>query len=472
MLGQKRHRRCRLGRSVLKIFGAAWALSCLGVTSSAALAQPTYETEGVEAVRLLDLLAAVREGHPELKQEKASLDGVRAEILAASAAYRPSLSFRGEYGYTERDGAFAGGVDFDEEIEPRLLSVEVNQILYDGGRRSLDLFISTSGVKAAEARLKDRERVVIERVIERYVDLAKARAALSRQEAITTLFEQQLSGAEKRLRAGQAVRSEIAQLEARLAEARAEAATSRQTFELARSELSVMAGASIGRTAPVPDAAVPDITVDEARLLARKVSPLIRSLKIDLKIAQMALGKAARENWPTVTLFARANRTEEQTATIDEDNSYAAGVSLNVPIYRGGAGTASRRRAAAAVREARYALRDAELRVDTALMTAWARYQSSSAVRVSQEQRVAFEKEAYEAVDRGRGLGNNSVTDVSIALERLLAAEIALAEAQLDEKQAAMSVNLLIMDLDSFAGQLSPGTGQMAAATAQTGAAR
>ncbi len=233
------------------------------------------------------------------------------------------------------------------------LSAGLTWTLLDGGRARLDRAMARHGASAASAGAEAARNTLVHDVTRAFYGALQARAFVSVQDDQVRSLEESLRVARERLAAGSAVRSDVLNLEVRLAQAREDLIRARNAVRLAVAGLN----AAIGRDLASPDNLVPDERAELPALPAAEDASLSRP---ELRAAERleaarraGFERARREFRPTLRAFGEADWDGADTG--DLEASYLAGVQVDWEIFDAG-----RRRAAVQEAGARWAQARAE----------------------------------------------------------------------------------------------------------------
>lgn len=382
---------------------------------------------------VVHLLLAADDHHPALRQAREQLRGEYTEIGRANAAYRPRLSAQGRLLATQRNARLQTGLDFDEDATQRSASVTLEQTLYEGGRRGLAKQIAVLRVSIAEAALERSRREVYERLIDDAYGLAAARAIEGLQTRLIVALTEQVAAANARVNAGEASDTDVAIAQSRLELARAELLSAQLTRETAAAALASATGHTGGApVVPLPTEAeavtfAPDI-ID--RIV--KADPAVEVAELREAIARGEKLLAMRAHSPVLALSASASTAEEVSPAIDESDELAVGLTLSVPLYRGGVGRAERQRAASDVLAAALAAREAERQARLQAQRLQAEIIAAAASVGAGQRRADAARQASQGFEVGSKAGFYGTRETVDAIAEEITAGIALVRARRD----------------------------------------
>tara|TARA_R110002110_G_scaffold205066_7_gene417130 strand:- start:268659 stop:270068 length:1410 start_codon:yes stop_codon:yes gene_type:complete len=444
----------------------AAALSALALSITAVTTQ---------ADSLLDIYELALENDAQLKAEKAQYLAAREVENLERSRLLPQLSA----GYSYRDSdtdSESKSRDFNlpglplinttsnTDIETDGYSVSLNQPLFD-----LPAWFSfQSGQelsKQAEANFAANQQNLIVRVVEAYLLVLRAKDNLAASQAQERAFERQLEQTQQRFEVGLIAITDVYEAQAARDLAQVNRIVDENNVSVALERLSVLTGQSHSNL---------QVLKDDFSILPP--DPIDRAAWVDFSLENNFRLQAARYGEEAARQTAKANKMEHAPKIVagyeysdfstsgsrdvtpdtgfitppdndQEDQTWQ--ISLNLPLYSGGAISANRRRAAEEFNAAR------ENRINLVRNTV-TDTRSLHMTVVSDVSRIAARKQSIissrsslDATQAGYEVGTRNVVDVLNAQNTLFAAERDYANSRYD-----YIINL--MRLKQLAGLLSP----------------
>jgi outer membrane protein TolC len=139
--------------------------------------QAALQPAGPAQAALADLLEEARRRRPERRALEDRVSAARARTDAAGAARRPQLAANAGYDYARPNPRIFPRAD--EWNDSWDVSVNVSWPLWDGGRAGAARAEAAAGVRAAEARAADFDRLLAFEVQQRQLDLESSLAAIA-----------------------------------------------------------------------------------------------------------------------------------------------------------------------------------------------------------------------------------------------------------------------------------------------------
>jgi len=351
-----------------------------------------------------------------------------AAVRAISALY-PVISFAGN-----------AARDLDADTLSATATLVGSLSLYQGGQRAAAIAAARETVSATRQELIALEQQVLLDAVTAYLGVWENMQVVGARERNVRVVEEQLRAARDRFEVGEDTRTDVAQAEAQLAEARSNLAAAQGALEIGRELFALAVGRDPGGlSGPGEMPRLPD-TEAAAEALARQSHPAVQSLRHQVTAAELAVDQARGQLRPQVGLEARLGRVIQDPTPSREGGTATLSLSLSQPIYRGGQIASLERSALAQVEAARFSLNQQVLRNAQGVGNAHARLRIASAQIEASEQRIAAAQLAFEGVREEASLGARTTLDVLDAEQTLLEARIGRIQATTDLFEAAYAI--------------------------------
>ena len=408
---------------------------------------------GAGAETLADAIALAYETNPTLQAERAQVRIIDEEYPQAQAGLRPTVSADGGYSYQGETISEPGTPNYSVTGGTTTAVVTITQPLYTGGLTAAHLDTAQADILAERENLRHTEIGVLTSVVGAYLDVRRDAEQMAISQDNVNVLARQLTETSAKFEAGTLTRTDLAQSQARLAQARAAYAA--------------VVGQNPGELAAEPPIAplLPP-TVDAAFDAAEQNNPQIRQAD-DAELASAArLAEAKAQSRPTVSVSGQYGYVGEQEGISGGFNS-AVGVfeselggsvtaNLTVPIFTGGLNSSLIRQAAEQDNVNRINVESARRQVLQAISQAWNQLLGARANLVSDEEQVKSDAVAFDGVTQEQKVGLRTVLDVLNAQQELETSQLQLVGARHDEYVAAAAVLAAAGALD--ARPLSPDT--------------
>jgi outer membrane protein len=315
-----------------------------------------------------------------------------------------------------------------------VLQLVVNQPIYTGGRLNNAYGITTASLDASKLEL-DRTRQEIEyRVVETfYAALMNERGVAVADEQIR-LTEKQLELARARFEAGTVARLDVLQAEVELANARARRIQARAQVDTAmqalRGVLSLPQQQALRLEGSLDEMVVGHAREELDQRLPER--PDLRAFTARREMAEYASHLAQSEWKPNLAFTGNMQYQQDDVgALLGRDNqSYAFGLQLSVPLFAAPGAAARRTVAQAQMRQAEHGLRYATDHARLELESAWTALESSAEVVATQEKALELARESVAIAQVSYENGVITSAELNDAQVRLLQTEWLLMQAK------------------------------------------
>ena len=419
------------------------ALSALLITL---LTGAAAQLQGAAAQTLEESLVLAYQNNPALQAERARLRAVDEEVPEALAGWRPTVEFAGDIGtsYSRTDGDVPNRGS--HTVVPHGVGLSVVAPLYEGGRVAAQVESAESRVDAGRAQLRVVEQSILFETATAYMDVLRYRAEIEHSRSSERVVGRQLQAARDRLEVGEVTRTDVAQAEARLAQAVAERVAAEGGLMSAHAMYRQVTGAVPGSLSwPKAPMGLPE-TEEEALALALAVdgNPSIGAASSIAAAAQADIEAAAAALQPRVSVVGDVRQRYDNSDKIDSTTDASLRATLSVPLYQGGAASARLRQVKQLAAQRRLELDQARRTVQEQVSHAWRALTSARAQITAFESQVAATAVALEGVEQETRVGLRTTLDVLDAEQERFKAQINLVRTQRDEIVAAYQVKSAI----------------------------
>lgn len=317
------------------------------LSSAAFLLMGAYDAQAQTGPTELTLQQAVSKGimtNPEYGVVAASRRATDEELRQAYALYFPSVDFRGDAGveYTDDPGTRGGLDNDDDETLTRYdASLTLTQMLFDGFETKYENQRQRARVASSAHRVRETSELVGLTIIEFFLEVMRQRELLSisRDNVADhiTIMEQIQDG----VSAGSATQADMEQAKARLASARAQEATIRQSLRIAESNFNREVG-EMPKDLILPMVPVNALsaTVEDEVKQVLASSPTLDIFEADIDVAFAEYKGTGSTLYPELDLQLNARQGNDLGGVEGKDQSASALVVMNWNLYRGGGDTA------------------------------------------------------------------------------------------------------------------------------------
>ena len=410
---------------------------------------------------LLQTYELARQGDPQLSAAESNRLAIREGSVQARAAMLPQIGGSASLSRnrTDSDGIQAFGTtlvpdDGSNDSTTRQFGVRLDQMVFDLGNFTR-LKSRNALSRSSDFQLESANDSLVTRTSAAYFTVLVALETLAAAEAAETALQKQFDFASKRLEVGLAPITDVHEARATYDSARANTILRRNEVEDAYQALAEITGQPVRDLQGLPEDFQPVLPasegVDEWVQMAIDNNPALQATAYQLQSAEADIQTARSGHWPTIYLGGNYGDTNTDGSTTDnieditrnfESNSQSRsiGVTLNVPIFSGGA-TQSGVRQAIALRDV---TQDELVQQRRALERNTRNAYQALVAGISEieARRLALfsARSALDASQVGLEVGTRTVLDVLTNQQNLFTAQQALAQARYNYLQ-----NLLLL---------------------------
>lgn len=396
------------------------------------------------AETLADAIAAAYLTNPSIGAARAQVRQFDEGVPIAQSAMRPTADLSGNvtqelsdrFGDTGR--IWNGGVN-------------IRQPIWEGGRVRANVSAAEARIEAARVRLQAAEFQLVTDTVTAYADVIRNAEVVRLNENQVRVLEQQLRASQDRFEVGDLTRTDVAQSEARLAQARANLIASRGQQVVIDQAYQRLVGRLPRNLAPLPPLPPIPATAEQARDAAFVSNPLLRASRLDERAAADDVRAVKAGRLPSVGVTVGAGYTHA-TGNIAAITGFSPqiGVSAGMPLFTGGLIAAQVRQAQARQSELLETISQTERLVSEAATDNWALVKTADAVIDSAEVQVRANALAAEGVRQENEVGSRDILDVLNAEQELLNSRVTLAQAERDRYVATFELLEAMGDLDAL----------------------
>jgi outer membrane protein len=395
------------------------------------------------AETLADALIAAYRNSNLIEQNRAVLRAADEDVAQAISALRPTLDFIVSAEYVYQENPTADFIVLREGLTAigRLVA---EMVLFDFGRRELRIEATKETVLATREALIDIEQQVLLAAVVAYVDVRLQEEFVSLRENNVRVIGEQLRAAQDRFEVGEVTRTDVAQAEARLAQARAGLVSAQGDLTIARERYRAATGNYPGNLAPLPTPPRTAESLEAARSVAERTHPSIRQAQRQVAAADLLVQLAKADTRPSVTGSATLGNLEGGLA------QHSVGINLRQNLYSGGRLASVIRQAIANREQANSALQQTILNISENVGVSWARIDVADATISATLQQIDAAQIAFEGVREEANLGARTTLDVLDAEQDVLDARNARLQAEAERYisayQLLLSMGLLTVE--------------------------
>jgi outer membrane protein len=412
----------------------------------------------VAADTLTEAMVSAAESNPTLAAQRARLRATREALPQAWAEALPQVSITGTAQARDADAPFDTPRDEDWDA-----SVSASQLLFGSGRVLASTRAARAQIRGAVADYDLTLQTLLLDVTRAYADVRQAQQIVAAREQTVSNLTRLLEYAQAQFDAGVVTRTDVAQSQARLAQARTLLVQAQGQLAASVQAYLRLVGRPPSDLQPPASATGLPPQLDIALDTAGRESPVLRSAVADTELADANVDVSAAQGRPRVTLEAGQSIGDDFDDDTADSLADTVGVRVSVPIFQGGI-VRSRTRQQRALRAAsNLELAAAQRFVQEDVTNAWTGLASARAAVESAREQVEASELAYEGVRLEQETGLRATFEVLEQEQNLLDARLALAQAERDlvvaERQMLASVGSLAVP--ETAGSAPPSDDQL-----------
>jgi len=377
---------------------------------------------------LLEVYAQARASDPVLAAAEAARGIAREGVDQARAPLLPQWSLQGSLQQTRGGG-------LDQQQRQRELTSRISQVLLDLGRVA-QLRSAEARAEGQEALLQSARQALAVRVARAYFGVLGAGDTLATVQANEEAFARQVSQAEARFAAGLGSQVDIEQARTYHALSRSNTVAARKALADAREALAEITGRMPGPLRTLGDLPRPQPPEPAERetwvQAALRDNPALRAEALTLDASEQALDAARAAHLPTLSLGLDSSRLNQwpQAGAGNGRSQTTLGLSLNLPLYAGGATESQRRQAAYQRDSARETLEQRRRQVQRETLEQFEAVLAGVAQIEITRAAVEAAGKALAATQAGQELGTRTMTDLLLAIQNQAAARNAHSQAR------------------------------------------
>lgn len=367
------------------------------------------------AETLKQALTAAYENNPVLSSALYNVKATAENVGLAASATRPKIgagaSIEDKFGTSAPppgSGAF-------NTLGPLTLGFSYNQTLFDNNKTDAKVKQAKAATEATLQNLRATEQQVLLAVVTAYMNVIQYTQLVALRADNVKFYQTQVKSAQDRLNLGEGTKIDVSQAQASLASGQAQyeaARASLQTFEATYEQWVGHKPRNLTNAYRL-NGLVP-ATLEEALASADERHPSILAAKAGIAAAQFASDAAEAAFGPELDATGQVGTQFPNTGPGTTTSGIAGSLklSLSLPLYSGGALSASARQANMNAIKSDLDAQAARASVHQQVVAAWATLQNSNAQISSAQAAVNAGQLALEGVIQERDVGQATTLDV------------------------------------------------------------
>ena len=391
------------------------------------------------AESLLEALSATYGYNPRLDAERAFARGTDEEVARAMSGYRPTVTGEADVSWQREDQRPSSPLD--GVTKPRGYQIQGIQPLFRGFRTYNAVNNAEATVRAERENLRDVERQVLLQAVTAYMDVVRDQELVRLNENNVNVLSRELKAAQDRFAVGEVTRTDVAQAEARRADAVSRLDAARANLRTSRGSFQQVVGhPPEGLSWPAsPEEDIPR-SLQDAVAIGNNENPLVVASLYREQAAKYLVDQIRGELLPSVQLEASYTDRFAPATTIDELETGIVTGRMTIPIYEAGDVYARVRQAKQNHIGALQQIEQVRTEQQQTLVAAWSQLEAARAQIESETVSVESNKVALQGVREEEKVGQRTLLDVLNAELEYLNSQVLLEQARHDEVVAAYGV--------------------------------
>lgn len=410
-------------------------------------------SSGAMAETLSDVLSYTYENSLTINAERAGLKATDESVAQAKSGYRPTVIGEGNIGRSHVQSIYNnefGSDKMDQDLDPNALSISFVQPVFSGLSTYNSVKAAKSQVQSARSNLNNTEQATLLDAISVYMDVIRDKAVLKLQINNEKVLRRHLDSYQKRFKAGELTRTDVAQSEARLSGATANRIAAEGNLQVSNANYFDVVGLEPAEQMDdVSDSTIRlPKSLDEAIQLALASNPQVKAYEHAVKAAGYTVSAKKGALAPQIDVSAAAAK-QHDNSTFKRNDTWEVMANMRVPLYQSGSEYSEIRAAKHTENQYRILLSKIRQTVRSQTISAWENYTSNKAQINSIKAQIKASKIALDGVIREAQVGSRTVLDVLDAEQEHLDNQVSLVKVHRDEIVSAFT-------LLSAIGQLNP----------------
>ena len=386
----------------------------------------------VSAETILGAMAKAYENNPDLNAARAGLRATDEGVAIAKSGYRPQVAGSAAVSANRTD---VGGLPITRDTVDSSVGVTFTQSLFDGFQTKNNVRAAEASVFGGRQDLLNTEMSILLSAAQIYANVVRDAQIVNVRRQNLEFLREQRNAAQARFDVGEGTRTDIALAQAQLESARASLLAAQAQYKSSVAVYVQIVGiAPKNLKSPSPNRKAIPGSSSAAVQVGLREHPSILSARYTVDAAAFSVKAAEGTLLPSVTLQGTVTHADGGTTTS------SLGANLSVPIYQGGAASASVRQAKETLGQARILVDSARREVQQNIVTDWAQLEASNASIAANQAQVQAAKLALAGVVEERKVGQSTTLDVLETQSNVLSAQESLAQSQRDAVVASYSL--------------------------------
>ena len=398
---------------------------------------------------LYDTLSKAYNTSPLLKSHRIKLEAINEELAKALSKNRPQINLYGSIGSDETTTVNTSGVESKKNNNPKSVTLEIEQNLYDFGRTKSLINIADNSIFAQRADLRNQEQEILLEASKIYLALLASAEINKLAKNNLLLLQKHYQATNDKFNLGESTSTDLSLAKARYLRARSDEIRSKGNIEKERSKYFSLIGTEAPKKLYFPKIkiAIPKNLKDISEATLQGYPKIIAS-GFRKKLSFIKISSAASELLPTIDLNLSAQNAWAPNTFFDEYENYKMEFNFKFPLYSGGYNYSNVRQKK---KEAMQSSKILDFNIKKALKEVeilWIELNSLDAQLVSINSAINANEMAVEGVKKEYEVGSRTLLDVLDAEQDLLEEKVEVIKVKRDKFET-------IFNLTAYMGKLS-----------------
>ncbi|GGE13183.1 membrane protein [Polymorphobacter glacialis] len=391
------------------------------------------------AETLATAIEAAYATNPELGAQRAAVRQADELVPQALVAGRPTVG--------SQLSAEQAALSFADNGRTYIAGLQINQSLYRGGRVGTATSAAENRILAARSRLRAVENQIILNVVTAYADVIRFARVVELNNSQVNVLEREQQQSKDRFEVGDLTRTDVAQSQARRANAVANLVVAENQFAAARQAFLRVVGRLPDNLEPMPPLPLLPGTSGQAVDFARDNNANVLAARFDEAAARYDVKTLQKQRLPTVDAQLGAAYVYQEAG--GGGNSFVrqggfftqtGGLTATVPLYQAGLVGSQVREAQARQSQLLETISVTGRQVEENVTNSFNQLRAARAVIEANQVAVDANTLAAEGVQQENQVGTRTIIEVLNAEQERLNAEVNLVTARREEQVAAYSL--------------------------------
>ena len=324
---------------------------------------------------------------------------------------------------------------FMEEHDSEGWGVNASMDVFTSGKNFNEFRKARADIAAQKISLQNTEQTVLLNAAQAFLDVLRDQALTNLRQKNVEVLERQFQAVKDQFEVGIVTRTDVAQSESRLKLAQSNLLLQNASLSASRATYQEVIGQPPGRLIPPEDLPELPELLEQALIIARSNSPILRSAQEVARGAKYATYSTVAASLPQVRLFGNYSVMDDPTrmkvGLQEEVTNF--GVEVKMPVFTGGRSIAAINASRHVSNSSKYNVHAASNQVQKLVTIAWFDFNAAGGRVEASNGQILASKIALEGVQQERELGTRTTLDVLNAEQELLDARVAQVQAERDQ---------------------------------------